>query len=97
MFVFAAILLATAALAGLSIQSVYREAQVRKRFIADTHRSIAELVSAVRRLQKCLIFHPLHRRNLPPRESALQFHPVKVAIGDTPLGQSSPSGARSGL
>src|SRR5262245_19720118 len=44
--VFAAILLATAALAGLSIQSVYREAQVRKRFLSDTHRSIGELVSA---------------------------------------------------
>jgi hypothetical protein len=46
MGVFAALFLAMAALAGLSIQSVYREAQVRKRFIADTHRSISELVSA---------------------------------------------------
>lgn len=44
--VFAAILLATAALAGLSIQSVYREARVRKQFLSDTHRSIGELVSA---------------------------------------------------
>src|SRR6476469_1091119 len=44
--VFAVLFLATAALAGLSIQSVYREAKVRKRFIADTHRSISELVSA---------------------------------------------------
>ena len=48
-----AVLLATAALAGLSIQSVYREVQVRKRFIADTHRSIAELVSA--RLETAMI------------------------------------------
>jgi hypothetical protein len=44
--VLAALLLATAALAGLSIQSVYREAQVRKQFIADTNRSIADLVTA---------------------------------------------------
>src|SRR5438045_8276416 len=42
----AALLLATAALAGLSIQSVYRETQVRRRLITDTHRSIADLVSA---------------------------------------------------
>ena len=42
----AALLLATAALAGLSIQSVYREAQVRKRLVADTHRSIADVLSA---------------------------------------------------
>ncbi len=42
----AALLLATAALAGLSIQSVYREAQVRRRLITDTHRSIADVVSA---------------------------------------------------
>jgi hypothetical protein len=42
----AALLLATAALAGLSIQSVYREAQVRKGLIAATHRSIADVVSA---------------------------------------------------
>ncbi|MBI4471891.1 MAG: HAMP domain-containing histidine kinase [Acidobacteria bacterium] len=42
----AALLLATAALAGLSIQSVYREAEVRQRLIADTHRSIADVVSA---------------------------------------------------
>jgi signal transduction histidine kinase len=41
----AALFLATTALAGLSIQSVYREAQVRKRLIADTHRSIANLVT----------------------------------------------------
>lgn len=39
-------MLATAALAGLSIQSVHREAQLRTRFITDTHRSIAEVVSA---------------------------------------------------
>jgi hypothetical protein len=42
----AALLLATAALAGLSIQSVYREAQVRRRLISDTHRSIADVASA---------------------------------------------------
>jgi signal transduction histidine kinase len=42
----AALLLATAALSGLSIQSVYREAQVRRRLITDTHRSIADVVSA---------------------------------------------------
>ena len=42
----AALVLATAALAGLSIQAVYREAQLRTRFITETHRSIAEVVSA---------------------------------------------------
>src|SRR5215813_9901560 len=41
----AALLLATAALAGLSIQSVYREAQVRRQLITDTHRTIADVVS----------------------------------------------------
>jgi hypothetical protein len=51
--VFAALFLATAALAGLSVQSVYREAQVRKQFITDTHRTIAELVSA--RLETAMI------------------------------------------
>jgi hypothetical protein len=51
--VFAALFLATAALAGLSVQSVYREAQVRKQFITDTHRTISELVSA--RLETAMI------------------------------------------
>jgi signal transduction histidine kinase len=44
--VFAALLLAMLALAILSVQSVYREAQVRRRLIVDTHRNIADVVSA---------------------------------------------------
>ena len=42
----AALLLATLALAVLSVQAVRREALVRTRLIIDTHRSLADLVSA---------------------------------------------------
>jgi hypothetical protein len=44
--VLAALALVTVTLAALSIQSVRREALVRRNLVIDTHRAVANLVSA---------------------------------------------------
>ena len=68
----AALLLATTALAGLSIQSVYREAQVRKRLIEDMHRSIADVIA---RLDAAMIEEEraatAELQSVPPRSARL--------------------------